>query len=115
MYKCFQALPPNIRQQAFETIVQANGYQHGRLKHVAPLRVAYHNRYCCPWGIINACCFGLEKPLPGGHDERDILEQFGYHVNVVDITDFMVAVDRGEITTLAQLAEAMGVGYRGPV
>lgn len=131
MNACFEAIPVQVRQQAFDLYVAASkrdGF------HSPPSRIplmpgdmgsGYFQYNCCPWGAVNyvflkndphlkeiAKELGYNLRIPGdGFEERDFLGHVGMDVDAASIERFIRSNDSNHFMTFAELAEAMGVTY----
>lgn len=138
MYRCFEGIPLDIRQEAFDKYAQLTKGQSGPNRE----RVQYDGYYCCPLGVLNHVVY--KRNLPGRDcakiaENGDILAIFslpvlgkfevGYlgtlgldlpgprEILADGFDTFMGAVDFGWSTMtqeefLFNLADRMGVKYQ---
>jgi hypothetical protein len=136
MYACFKPIPKDIRQQAFEIIVQsgyfASCYGYPYQSCIGKIG----NRHVCPLGAVNYLFrdklpqklkFSIgDSPegqynytmavnifMPGyGKIEQELLAKVGIIVSKKDADNFMIANDRHRFDTPEKLATAMGAVYQ---
>lgn len=137
MYKCFETIPTDVRQRAFDRIVIESKRTFGRVGMTAraPLCVVllpgttkeglYTTRNCCPWGAINYTLAEdnpvlLERAegsplvvrLPdSGKIEAEILSWIGLTTDIASAQRFIERNDGKGFSSFADLADAMGVEY----
>lgn len=125
MYKCFESIPLDIRQQAFDAYVLAI------CASVQPPpyhRSYFQHWYCCPLGAVNIVAIsrqtesrkiledildkGYAVSMPTyGYMEQVILYMVGLTTDKDSVDDFIARNDREGFASFADLADAMGVEY----
>lgn len=131
MYKCFESVPQEVRQRAFDRLLAAHREKGlGKPKSSIGIPVerdGYQYEYrCCPWGAINielalqdSTMFIMSQGdapvlrMPdNGEEEVAILEWTGLTTDPQSVQRFIVQNDRKGFSSFAALAQAMGVEYR---
>lgn len=115
MYKAFQNIPLNVRQQAYDLI---SADIRNRKEFIGPqpsLWIYLHgdHKSSCPLGVINYLLGlvkkGYERVPRDGYMERQILSDMGIDIDAPSANRFIGRVDRGELSDPKKLASAMGV------
>lgn len=123
MYKCFEPIPVEVRQKAYDKIVEAHQeYQRRYGYRRYSLWITMQNDDgvvydYCPLGVVNwalglapTSADGNNGRIPGnGGAERELLAEAGYAISAPSASRFIHAVDGSRICTAKELAAAMGV------
>jgi hypothetical protein len=129
MYACFDTIPQDVRQRAFDLYMQKS-IESGHKKRprsaiTLPSMFGASARNYCPWGAINYILYE-DKPLllgvakeeflslhmpSGAPEERDILRLVGLDADESSAENFIEDSDNEEFRSFEELADAMGVTY----
>jgi hypothetical protein len=119
MYACFENIPREIRQRAFDAIIAAGEPNNSNNGLSWTGRLIYDGHVCCPWGIVN-CIIEPRKSVDGSNEKYVpsavgesvfLYCRLGLSVQPEYLRIFMEAADDGKLSDPKKLATAMGVKY----
>jgi hypothetical protein len=129
MFTCFESIPQEIRQEAFNRFVEGDilhGLSEALNSTVPPQTALVYNHVCCPFGAVNRVierrlnAYAVIRNFPpgyinipdGGKVESDILASVGITVDPDEAQKFIWKNDHDAgFLSFEELAEAMGAVY----